>query len=99
MMFPKAGIVYVNCRLHPNMAGAVVVTPNQWYAKAARDGQFSLHDLPPGTYTVVAWHKTTGFIRKQVQVVEGVARCVATGPRGESVFGIRFVSAALRRQG
>jgi plastocyanin len=69
--FPKPGIVYVNCRLHPNMAGAIVVTPNQWYARVGRDGQFALHDLPAGTYTVVAWHKTTGFIRKQVQVEEG----------------------------
>jgi plastocyanin len=69
--FPKPGIVYVNCRLHPNMAGVIVVTPNRWYSKAGRDGQFTLHDVPPGTYTVVAWHKTTGFIRKQVQIVEG----------------------------
>jgi plastocyanin len=69
--FPAPGIVYVNCRLHPNMAGVIVVTPNQWYANAGRDGQYVLHDLSPGTYTVVAWHKTTGFVRKQVQVVEG----------------------------
>jgi plastocyanin len=69
--FQKPGIVYVNCRLHPNMAGVIVVTPNQWYAKAGRDGQFALHDLPPGVYTVVAWHKVTGFLRKQVRVVEG----------------------------
>lgn len=71
VVFSKPGIVYVNCRLHPNMAGVVVVTPNQWFAKAERDGQFALHDVPPGTYTVVAWHKTTGFIRKQVQVAAG----------------------------
>jgi hypothetical protein len=71
VVFPKAGIVYVNCRLHPNMAGTVVVTPNHWFARAARDGQYALHDVPAGTYTLVAWHKTTGFIRKQVQVAEG----------------------------
>ena len=71
VVFPKPGIVYVNCRLHPNMAGVVVVTPNQWYARAAHDGQFSLHDVPPGKYTIVAWHKTTGFIRRQVQVTDG----------------------------
>ena len=53
------------------MAGVVVVTPNEWYAKAGRDGQFALHNLPPGTYTVVAWHKSTGFIRREIQVVEG----------------------------
>jgi len=69
--FPVPGIVYVNCRLHPNMAGVIVVTPNRWYANAGRDGQYVLHDLPPGSYTVVAWHKTTGVVRKQIQVVDG----------------------------
>jgi plastocyanin len=70
VVFPKPGIVYVNCRLHPNMIGAVVVTPNQWYAKAGEDGQFTLRDLTAGTYTVVAWHKSAGFFRKEVQVVK-----------------------------
>jgi len=68
---PEPGIIYVNCRLHPNMAGVVVVAPNQWYAKADRDGQYALRDLPPGTWSVVAWHKTTGLTRKEVRVVEG----------------------------
>jgi plastocyanin len=72
VVFPKPGIVYVNCRLHPNMAGTVVVTPNRWFARgAAHDGQYVLKDVPPGNYTVVAWHKTTGFIRKPIQVTEG----------------------------
>ncbi|HEY4086418.1 MAG TPA: carboxypeptidase regulatory-like domain-containing protein [Bryobacteraceae bacterium] len=72
VVFPKPGIVYVNCRLHPNMAGTVVVTPNGWFARtAAKDGQYELKDVPPGNYTVVAWHKTTGFIRRQVTVTEG----------------------------
>jgi plastocyanin len=71
VVFTKPGIVYVNCRLHTNMAGVILVTPNQWYAKVGRDGLFSLHELPPGTYTVVAWHKSAGFIRKEVQVLDG----------------------------
>ncbi len=71
VQFPKPGIVYVNCRLHPNMAGVVVVAPNRWFQKADRDGRYVLHDVAPGNYTIVAWHKSTGFIRKQVQVVGG----------------------------
>jgi plastocyanin len=72
VVFGKPGIVYVNCRLHPNMAGTVVVTPSQWFARAAaKDGQYELKDVAPGTYTIVAWHKTTGFIRKQIKVTEG----------------------------
>jgi plastocyanin len=66
--FPKPGIVYVNCHLHPNMAAAIVVTPNRWYAKAEGNGQFALHDVPPGEYTAVAWHKAAGFFRKTILV-------------------------------
>lgn len=66
--FPEPGIVYVNCHLHPNMSAAIVVTPNRWHAKADRDGHFVLRDVPAGKYTIVAWHKTAGFFRQQVQV-------------------------------
>jgi plastocyanin len=72
VVFPKPGIVYVNCRLHPNMAATVVVTPNEWFARAAaKDGHYELKNVTPGNYTLVAWHKTTGFIRKQITVTEG----------------------------
>lgn len=66
--FPETGIVYVNCHLHPNMSAAIVVTPNRWHTKADRDGHFVLKNVPPGKYTIVAWHKTAGFFRQQVQV-------------------------------
>lgn len=69
--FPEPGIVYVNCHLHSNMAATIVVTPNQWNARADQDGQFGLHDVPPGEYTVVAWHKAAGFFRKQIKLLPG----------------------------
>jgi plastocyanin len=63
---PKPGVVIVNCRLHPNMSGVIVVTPNAWATRPAEDGQFTLPDAPPGKYTVVAWHKAVGFVRKEI---------------------------------
>lgn len=68
--FPKPGIVYVNCRLHPNMAGVIVVSPNSRAVIAGESGNFVLSDVPPGAYTVVAWHKAAGFFRQRVQVSE-----------------------------
>jgi plastocyanin len=68
--FPKPGIVYVNCRLHPNMAGVIVVSPNSRAAIAGKSGKFVLSEVPPGVYTVVAWHKAAGFFRLRVQVSE-----------------------------
>ena len=66
--FDEAGVVQVYCHLHPNMYAAVVVTPNQWYARPADDGSFRLSDVPPGTYQLVAWHTRAGFFRRTIQV-------------------------------
>jgi plastocyanin len=66
--FPKPGIVFVDCHLHSNMAGVIVVSPNGWSTKADANGRFLLADLPPGSYTLVAWHKAAGFFRQQVLV-------------------------------
>jgi plastocyanin len=69
--FPEPGIVYVNCHLHSNMSATIVVAPNRWNAKADRDGAFELPDVPPGRYTIVAWHKAAGFFRQQITVTQG----------------------------
>ncbi len=69
--FPEPGIVYVNCHLHPNMTATIVVAPNKWNTGVDRDGQFELQDVPPGKYTIVAWHKTAGFFRQTVEVAAG----------------------------
>jgi plastocyanin len=69
--FTKPGIVFVNCHLHPNMTAAIVVTPNSFSVRAGEDGHFSLSDVPPGVYTIVAWHKAAGFFRKAVTVGDG----------------------------
>ena len=71
VMFPKPGIVDVYCHLHPNMAATIVVAPNRWYARPDRSGQFRISDVPPGQYTIVAWHKAAGFFRKTIVVEEG----------------------------
>jgi plastocyanin len=73
VMFPVPGIVYVYCHLHPNMSATIMVSPTQWYVRANADGRFVLPDVPHGKYTVVAWHKAAGFIRKTVTVTESGA--------------------------
>jgi plastocyanin len=83
--FSRAGIVLVNCRLHTNMSAVIVVTPSRFYASPDEKGRFAIPDVPAGRYTVAAWHKAAGFLRKEVTVVEGVPSSVdflvpLTGP-------------------
>lgn len=71
VLFSNPGVVYVYCHLHPNMEATIVVTPNRWYARSDPSGQFRIPDVPPGKYTLVAWHKAAGFFRKPVVIEPG----------------------------
>jgi plastocyanin len=73
VLFSKPGIVDVYCHLHPNMAATVVVTPNRWYARVDSSGHYQIPDVPPGQYTVVAWHKAAGFFRRPIVIEAGHA--------------------------
>ncbi|HEY1340055.1 MAG TPA: carboxypeptidase regulatory-like domain-containing protein [Bryobacteraceae bacterium] len=82
--FTKPGIVFVNCHLHPNMAAAIVITPNDWGVKSDSAGRFSFSDLPPGTYTITAWHRAAGFFHQTIRVTDGAAAAVTfTIPLGD----------------
>jgi plastocyanin len=76
VVLSKPGIVYVNCHLHPNMAAAIVVTPNRWFTVADASGRFTIRDVPAGVYTAVAWHKAAGSFRAQVRVEKDGAASV-----------------------
>ena len=71
VQFTRPGIVDVYCHLHPNMSATVVVTPNRYYARVDGTGQYQIPDVPPGRYTVVAWHKSAGFFRKNIVIEDG----------------------------
>jgi plastocyanin len=71
VVFAKPGIVSVYCHLHPNMEATIVVSPTRWYAQPDRSGQYRIQDVPPGQYTIVAWHKAAGFFRKSVLIEPG----------------------------
>ena len=64
--YDKPEFIRVKCELHPWMRGVLVVLKNSHYAVSDENGSFSLPDLPPGQYTITAWHETFG---EQSQVV------------------------------
>ena len=49
--------VTVGCMIHPWMRAYLFVFDQPYFAVTSKDGTFSLKDLPPGTYTVEAWHE------------------------------------------
>ncbi len=63
----KPEVVKFSCSYHKWMSGWFVITEHPYYAVTDAKGAFSLQDVPPGTYTLQAWHETLGT---QVQEVE-----------------------------
>jgi plastocyanin len=57
----------VICHLHPWMRMFISVLKNPFYAITGKDGTFSIKGLPPGYYTIEAWHERFGTQSLKVQ--------------------------------
>jgi plastocyanin len=69
----KVGVVRVKCDVHAWMAAWVVVVDGP-AAVSGADGSFEIKGVPPGTYTVTAWHEKLGERTVQITVpASGVA--------------------------
>jgi len=65
--FDRAGIVQVFCHIHSDMSAVVLVLDNPYFAVPA-DGRYAIRDVPPGEYTLVAWHERIKPISQRVRV-------------------------------
>ena len=66
----RAGDVRVDCDAHGWMEGWIYVVDNPYYAITGADGKFSITDVPPGDYKLVAVQPFTGPIEVPVTVAE-----------------------------
>jgi carboxypeptidase family protein len=58
----------VKCNLHPWMHGFVAVFKHPYFAVTGKDGSFDLTGLPPGTYTIKAWHEKLGTATQTITI-------------------------------
>ena len=73
-VFAKPGIVQVFCHIHSDMSAVILVLGNAWFATPDRTGHYVIDGIPPGEYTLVAWHqRITPIARAGVRVVAGQA--------------------------
>ncbi len=64
----QAGIIQVMCDVHDWMNGWIVVQDHPYFAVTGEDGNFTIADIPPGTYKISAWHEKFGKRQAQVKV-------------------------------
>jgi hypothetical protein len=66
--YDKPEFIPVKCNIHPWMHGNFAVLKNSHYAVTAEGGSFSLANLPPGKYTITAWHESYGDQSQEVTI-------------------------------
>ena len=75
VLFDKPGVVKLGCNIHDWMSAFILVLPTRHFAMTGDDGRYSLSGLPPGEYTITAWHaqskQQTDELARQLKVAGG----------------------------
>jgi hypothetical protein len=61
-------MIKVKCNIHGWMRAYIGVVNHPYFAVSGASGTFELPNLPPGEYTIEAWHETLGTLQQHVTV-------------------------------
>ncbi len=81
-------IFVMQCGFHAYMESWGMAVENPYYAITDSNGAFTLTDVPPGEYTLVAWHPQTGPMAEQK---------ITVGPKQTVVTSFQFKAPTGRR--
>jgi hypothetical protein len=73
----KEVMVPFKCDVHGWMNAYVGVLDHPYFATSGSDGKFELKGLPPGTYTIEAWHEKLGAQTQSVTIGDKETKDVA----------------------
>ena len=65
------GVVRWKCDVHGWMTGFVGVSRNPYFAVSGDNGEFRIENVPPGDYSIAAWHEKFGEKVVDVSVQPG----------------------------
>jgi plastocyanin len=69
--FKEPGCVAVMlCNVHPEMEAYIVVLETPYFAVTAKDGSYTVKNVPPGKYTLKIWHQKLKAESKEITVTE-----------------------------
>jgi plastocyanin len=57
VVFKTPGIVRVFCNIHPTMSAVIAVLDTPWFAVTDAAGDFEIHGVPQGNYTLHIFHE------------------------------------------
>ena len=56
------------CNVHSDMSAYIMVVDTPYHAMTDKNGRFHISNVPPGTYTLRAWHESGGVATETIVV-------------------------------
>jgi plastocyanin len=69
--FDRPGIVRVFCDIHSHMSAFILVFGHPYFAVTDTQGRYHIDNVPPGSYTAVAWNEGNASDPRPVTVPDG----------------------------
>jgi plastocyanin len=69
--FDRPGIVRVFCDIHSHMSAFILVFSHPFFSVTDATGLYRIDNVPPGSYTLVAWNEGVASESKSVSVADG----------------------------
>jgi hypothetical protein len=66
----------LKCNIHPWMKVYVAVFNHPYFQVTGKDGSFTLKNVPPGNYTLMAWQERYGMIEQPITVAPNGSQSV-----------------------
>lgn len=64
----------VKCNVHPWMRAYIAVLHHPYFSVTNESGSFQIRNLPPGNYTITAWHEKLGTASQKITAVAGESK-------------------------
>ncbi|MFA6235969.1 MAG: urate hydroxylase PuuD [Bacteriovorax sp.] len=72
MVFDKPEIfLQSKCSVHPWMGAYIAVMDHPYFSVSDKKGEFKIMNLPPGKYTLEAWHEVFGTQTVELEIQDG----------------------------
>ncbi len=68
--------IQVLCNIHPWMRAYVFAFDQPYFAVTGKDGTFAIKNLPPGTYTIEAWHEPNQTVDQTVMLAPKESKAI-----------------------
>ena len=70
-LFDKAGVVRLNCEIHSQMRGTILVLDTPHFTRTDPNGNFRLEKLPAGKFILKAWLDEGRVLERPVELRDG----------------------------